>query len=88
MGSQSASGTFSKSDSLAGVDLDDSLDEQGDVKVWARGIVERFGDTYMETSPSGQGLKIWTRGSLPANLAVYRWGTAQLNCTTTRATLR
>ncbi len=59
---------FSKEDSLAGIDLDDSLDEQGDLKAWARGIVERFSDTYIEISPSGQGLKIWARGSLPANL--------------------
>jgi len=59
---------FSTQDGLAGIDLDDALDEQGDVKAWARGIVERFGDTYMEISPSGQGLKIWVRGSLPANL--------------------
>lgn len=59
---------FSKDDSLAGIDLDDSLDKEGGVKGWARGIVERFADTYMEISPSGQGLKIWVRGSVPANL--------------------
>src|SRR6202023_3240607 len=59
---------FSKEDALAGIDLDDSLDDEGDVKAWARGMVERFGDTYIEISPSGQGLKIWARGTLPANL--------------------
>jgi hypothetical protein len=59
---------FAKDDPFTGLDLDDSLDEEGDVKAWTRGIVERFGDTYMEISPSGQGLKIWARGSLPANL--------------------
>lgn len=59
---------FSKADPLTGIDLDDSLDEQGEVKTWARGIVERFSDTYIEISPSGCGLKIWARGSLPANL--------------------
>ncbi len=59
---------FAKEDPFAGVDLDDALDEQGDVKAWARGIVERFSDTYMEISPSGLGLKIWARGSLPSNL--------------------
>jgi len=59
---------FTKDDALAGIDLDDSLDERGDVKAWARGIVERFSDTYMEISPSWQGLKIWARGSLPSNL--------------------
>jgi hypothetical protein len=65
---------FSGKDSLVGIDLDDSLDEQGDVKQWARGIIERFGDTYMETSPSRQGLKIWARGSLPANLPGVKVG--------------
>jgi primase-polymerase (primpol)-like protein len=59
---------FSREDALAGIDLDDSIDEQGSVKPWAQGIVERFGDTYTEVSPSCRGLKIWARGSLPANL--------------------
>src|SRR5690349_895111 len=59
---------FSREDLFAGIDLDDSLDEQGEVKAWARGIVERFSDTYMEISPSCQGLKIWLSGSLPANV--------------------
>jgi hypothetical protein len=59
---------FSREDPFAGIDLDDCLDEQGDVKSWARGIIERFSDTYLEISPSCQGLKIWLRGSLPANL--------------------
>jgi hypothetical protein len=59
---------FIREDPFSGIDLDDSLDEQGDVKAWARGIVERFSDTYMEISPSSQGLKVWARGSLPANL--------------------
>jgi primase-polymerase (primpol)-like protein len=59
---------FSREDPFAGIDLDDSLDEQGDVKAWARGIIERFSDTYVEISPSYQGVKIWLRGSLPANV--------------------
>ena len=31
-------------------------------------MLERFADTYIEVSPSGQGLKMWARGALPANL--------------------
>ena len=65
---------FSTEDAFAGIDLDDSLDEQGDLKDWARGIVERFSDTYMEISPSSRGLKIWARASLPANLPGVRVG--------------
>jgi len=54
---------------VAGIDLDDCLDGDGGLKPWARSIVERFCDTYTEISPSGGGLKIWARGSIPANLA-------------------
>src|SRR5262245_21939593 len=54
---------FFAQDGLVGVDLDDCLDPAGTVKQWARGIVERFGDSYMEISPSGRGIKIWTQGS-------------------------
>lgn len=59
---------FSKDDNLAGIDLDDCLDEQGNLKNWARGIVGQFSDTYMEISPGNLGLKIFTRGALPSNL--------------------
>jgi primase-polymerase (primpol)-like protein len=65
---------FSPKDGLAGIDLDDALDEHGRVKAWACGIVERFSDTYTEVSPSGKGLKIWARGSLPANLPGVKTG--------------
>jgi Primase C terminal 1 (PriCT-1) len=60
---------FFAADGFVGVDLDDSLGAEGIVKAWARGIVERFSDTYMEISPSCRGIKIWVRGSLPANMA-------------------
>ena len=70
-----ASGSFSglafaffKEDGLVGIDLDDSLDPDGLPKAEFRGMLERFGDTYMEVSPSGHGLKMWARGALPANL--------------------
>lgn len=59
---------FFAADGLVGIDLDDSLDSHGKVKPWAAGVVQRFFDTYCEVSPSGGGLKIWARGSLPANL--------------------
>lgn len=59
---------FARGGGIAGIDLDDCLDEDGVLKPWAQGIIERFSDTYMETSPSEQGVKIWARGALPANL--------------------
>lgn len=62
---------FHESDPFAGIDLDDCLeDTTGNPKPWCRVIVERFGDTYMEISPSGLGLKIWGRGKLPAAVAM------------------
>jgi primase-polymerase (primpol)-like protein len=59
---------FHESDPFVGIDLDDSLDENANPKSWARGIVEQFADTYCEISPSGNGLKLWCRGTLPTNV--------------------
>jgi primase-polymerase (primpol)-like protein len=69
---------FSSGDPFVGIDLDDCLDPDGTLKSWAQGLVERFSDTYMEVSPSGQGLKIWTKGRLPANLSGVRLGDGQI----------
>lgn len=69
---------FSPEDPFCGLDLDDSLDEDGNVMAWAQGIVERFSDTYTEISPSGRGLKIWARGVLPANLPGVKVGGGQI----------
>ena len=59
---------FAEADPYAGIDLDRCLDVDGNPKPWARPIVEKFSDTYMETSPSGNGLKICCRGQIPTNL--------------------
>jgi primase-polymerase (primpol)-like protein len=69
---------FVKSGGLVGIDLDDCLDPEGNLKIWARGVVERFFDSYMEISPSGRGLKIWLRGALPANLAGVQVGDGRI----------
>lgn len=65
---------FTERDPLVGIDLDDCLDASGEVKPWARTVVERFCDTYCEVSPSRLGLKIWARGSLPANVPTVAVG--------------
>jgi hypothetical protein len=57
---------FSEHDPFAGIDLDACLDCVGNLRAWARPIIERFADTYMEISPSGTGIKIWCKGKLPA----------------------
>lgn len=60
---------FSAADPFAGVDLDNCINDAGSLAPWASRIVERFADTHIEVSPSGQGLKIFCRGSLPRNVA-------------------
>jgi putative DNA primase/helicase len=76
---------FVRGDGLVGIDLDDCLDGQGNLKPWASQLLYRFADTYSEISPSGNGIKIWARGELPANLPgvaikgggsveMYSWG--------------
>ena len=57
---------FSGDDPYCGIDLDDCLDAQGDLKDWAKPIVDRLkGVGYGERSPSGNGIKFWTRATLP-----------------------
>ena len=58
---------FSASDPFFGIDLDDCLDDAGELKPWAQPIMERFFDTYAEVSPSGRGIKIWAKGRLPGS---------------------
>lgn len=50
--------------SITGIDLDHCLDpETGALRAWAVPIVARFrGRTYIERTPSGEGLRIWARG--------------------------
>jgi hypothetical protein len=55
---------FTKSDNFFGIDLDDSLNPDRTLKDWAREIVEEA-NSYTEVSPSGTGLKIFCRGSVP-----------------------
>ncbi len=55
---------FSSTDPFAGLDLDGCLDPSGAVVSWAQPIIEAFADTYMEISPSGRGLKIFTKARL------------------------
>ena len=57
---------FSGDDPYCGIDLDHCLDAQGKLKDWAKPIVDRIkGVGYGERSPSGNGIKFWTRATLP-----------------------
>lgn len=55
---------FSPGAGLAGIDLDNCIDEQGRLADWAARIVARV-NSYTEISPSGKGLKIFFKGSVP-----------------------
>ncbi|HEX7380100.1 MAG TPA: hypothetical protein VF278_23465, partial [Pirellulales bacterium] len=56
---------FAADGGIVGVDLDSCRDPgNGSIAPWASEIVERFA-TYTEVSPSGTGVKLWCRGSVP-----------------------
>src|SRR5262249_25433189 len=68
---------FSDSDPFTGVDLDGCLDPAtGRLDAWAEGIVTDF-RTYTEVSPSGHGVTLFVKGTLPVpgkhlgNIEVY-----------------
>ena len=59
---------FSSSDPYCGIDLDNCIDD-GKVKAWAETIVEKLkAVSYGEVSPSGNGIKFWTRATLRAEM--------------------
>jgi hypothetical protein len=63
---------FADEDPYAGIDLDDCLTNLTP-KPWARPIIERLCNTYLEISPSGNGLKAFVIGT-PATEARFQLG--------------
>jgi hypothetical protein len=67
-----------------GVDLDNCLDEQGQLRAWAVPIAERLSSvSYAEVSPSGQGVKFITRARKhPQAKCVHKIGSdkQQIEC--------
>jgi putative DNA primase/helicase len=56
---------FSSGDPYVGIDLDDCRDsETSEIEEWARAIIAGFTDKYVETSPSGEGVHVITKGVL------------------------
>ena len=56
---------FSPEDDLCGVDLDLCLDpETGEIEGWAQAVIEEL-DSYTEISPSGTGVHVLVRATLP-----------------------
>ena len=48
---------FTSDDGVVGVDLDNCFQSNGELKTWARDVVDRL-DSYTEISPSGNGLHV------------------------------
>ncbi|MDZ4848400.1 MAG: phage/plasmid primase, P4 family [Pirellulaceae bacterium] len=57
---------FSADDLYCGVDLDDCIDADGNVKPWALELLAKL-DSYTEISPSGLGLKVFIKASKPGS---------------------
>ena len=58
---------FSEADPYAGIDLDNCIDKEGNIKAWAMPIINALKPVaYMEISPSGIGLKAWTQAKYTA----------------------
>ena len=65
---------FCSGDPYTGIDLDDCVDENGEIALWALEITRYF-DSYRELSATGTGLHIIVRGDVPnrrkGDLEVY-----------------
>jgi hypothetical protein len=72
---------FEITEPWVGIDLDDCLDDQG-IKPWCLEILCRFdGIGFAEVSPSGNGIKIVTRGRKPAGArCVHKLEGGQVEC--------
>ena len=68
---------FAESDPYCGIDLDNCLDEDGRPKEWAEPIIKNFG-SYIETSPSGHGVKIFIRASKPGDRCRTSYGDGEI----------
>lgn len=51
-------------DGIVCVDLDRCIHRDGRIAQWAVEIIRELGPTWVENSPSGQGLHIWGRGQV------------------------
>lgn len=69
---------FSPDDPYFGVDVDNCLLPDGDVKSWAQPVLARFSDSYAEISPSRKGIKIWARGKMPGKGVAFKLGDGRL----------
>jgi primase-polymerase (primpol)-like protein len=55
---------FVLGEGIACLDLDKCVDEAGELTLWARKVLRQVPGTYVEVSPSGEGLHVWGRGRI------------------------
>ncbi len=55
---------FTADDPYCGVDLDNSIDADGNIKPWALDLLAKM-DSYAEVSPSNRGLKVFIKANKP-----------------------
>lgn len=58
---------LTKESEIIGVDLDNCINETGLISDFAISIINML-DSYTEISPSGKGIRIFVRGSIPSNI--------------------
>ncbi|MDX3555295.1 DNA primase [Streptomyces europaeiscabiei] len=66
---------LAEGDAVACIDLDHCLID-GELAPWARTILDRCPPTFVEVSPSGDGLHIWGRGEVERGRRIRRHGEA------------
>lgn len=62
-------------DGVVCIDLDHCLDEEG-LAAWAREILDRCPPTFVEVSPSGDGLHVWGHGELKRGRRMRQGGSS------------
>jgi primase-polymerase (primpol)-like protein len=66
-------------DQYIGVDLDHVINTEGNIEPWAIDVLNTL-NSYTEVTPSGDGLRVWVKGKLPAgrrrrgNIEMYESG--------------
>jgi putative DNA primase/helicase len=69
---------FSDEDPYCGIDLDDCIDvTTGAIAPWARTLLDLL-NSYTEISPSGTGVKVWTRAVKPGDRCKKKYKTGEV----------
>ena len=58
---------------ISGIDLDNCIHEDGSISAWAKNIIARSNEAYLETSPSRRGFHLIGRTSRPDNIGKGPW---------------